>query len=44
MGLDVTLFSIRNDVDFIDEINKFLSKDLGWRFELVCPQLVLTVK
>ena len=44
MGLDVALFFFINDVDFIDEINKFLSKDLGWRFELVCPQLVLTVK
>ena len=44
MGLDVTDFSIRNYVDFIDEINKFLAKDLGSRFELVCPQLVLTVK
>ena len=43
MGLDVTHFSIRNYVDFIDEINKFLAKDLGSRFELVCPQLVLTV-
>ena len=41
MGLDVLLYSIKN---FIEEINKFLAKDLGSRFELVYPQLVLTVK
>ena len=29
MGLDVPLFSIKNYPDFIDEINKFLSKELG---------------
>ena len=31
-------------MNFIDEINKSLAKDLGLRFELVYPQLVLTVK
>ena len=31
-------------LDFIDEINRLLAKDLGSRFELVYPQLVLTVK
>ena len=41
MGLDVLLYSIRNYSDLIDEINKFLSM-VG--FELVYPQLVLTVK
>lgn len=44
MGLDVPLFSITNYVDFIDEINKFLAKDLGSHFELVYPQLGLTDK
>ena len=34
MRLDVPLFSVKNYSDFIDEINKFLSKDLGTRFEL----------
>ena len=32
MGLDVPLFSIKNYPDYIDEINKFLSKKLGARF------------
>ena len=44
MGLDVPLYSIDNYPDFIDEINSFISKDLGSRFELVYPQFVLTVK
>ena len=44
MGLDVLLYSIKNYPNFIEEINKFLAKDLGLRFELVYPQLVLTVK
>ena len=44
MGLDVPLFSVKDYPDFIDEINKFHSKDLGTRFELVNPQLVLIVK
>ena len=44
MWLDVPLFSVENYPDFIDEINRFLSKDLGTRFELVYSQLVLTVK
>ena len=44
MGLDVPLYSIDNYQDFIDEINNFLSKDLGSCFELVYPKLVLTVK
>ena len=29
---------------FIDEINRLLAKDFGSSFELVYPQLVLTVK
>ena len=32
MGLDVPLFSIKNYPEFIDEINKFLSKELGAHF------------
>ena len=44
MGLHVPLFSVKNYPDFIAEINKFLSKDLGTRFEFVYSQLVLTVK
>ena len=32
MGLDVPLFSIKTYPDFIDEINKFLSKELGTSF------------
>ena len=44
MGLDVSLYSIDNYPDFIDEFNNFLSKDLRSHFELVYPQLVLTVK
>ena len=44
MGLDITLYSIKNYPDFIDKINKFLTKDLGSRFELVYPQFVLTVR
>ena len=44
MGLHVLLFSVKNYPHFIDEINKFLSKDLSTRFEFVYSQLVLTVK
>ena len=44
MGLDIQLYSIKNYPDFIDEINKFLAKDLGSSFEFVYPQLLLTVK
>ena len=44
MGLDVPLYSIDSYPGFIDEINNFISKDLGSCFELVYPQLVLTVK
>ena len=44
MDLDVSLFSIKTYPDFIGEINKFLSKDLGSRFELFYPQFILTVK
>ena len=44
MGLDTPLYSIKNYPDFIDEINKFLAKDLRSSFELIYPQLVLTVK
>ena len=44
MGMDAPLYSIDSYLDFIDEINSFLSKDLGSRFELVYPQFVLTVK
>ena len=29
MSLDVPLFSIKNYPEFIDEINKFLSKEIG---------------
>ena len=29
MSLDVRLFSIKNYPEFIDEINKFLSKEIG---------------
>ena len=35
MGFDITLYSIKNYPDFIDKINKFLTKDLGSSFELV---------
>ena len=44
MGLDIPLYSIKNYPDFIEEINKFLAKDFDSRFELVYPQLMLTVK
>ena len=44
MVLDIPLYSIKNYPDFIEEINKFLAKDLDSRFQLVYPQLVLTVK
>ena len=44
MGLDVPLYSIKSYPGLIGEINKFLAKDLGSCFELVYPQLVLTVK
>ena len=44
MGLDISLYSIKNYPDFIGEINKFSDKDLDSRFELVYPQLVYTVK
>ena len=44
MGLNIPLYSIKNYPDFIEEINKFLAKDLDSRFQLVYPQLVLTVK
>ena len=44
MGFDITLYSIKNYPDFIDKINKFLTKDLGSSFELVYPQLVLTIR
>ena len=40
MGLDVLLYSITNYEDLIEEINIFLAKDLGFRFELVFLQLV----
>ena len=40
MGLDVPLYSITNYEDLIEEINIFLAKDFGFRFELVFPQLV----
>ena len=29
MGLEIPLYSIKNYPDFIDKINKFLTKDLG---------------
>ena len=44
MGLDIPLHSIENYPDFIDKNNKFLAKDLPPHFELVYPQIVLTVK
>ena len=45
MGLDISLYSIKNYPDFIGEISKFSDKDLHSRFfELVYPQLVYTVK
>ena len=44
MGLDIPLYSIKNYPYFIKEINKFLAKDLDSCFELVYPQLVLTIK
>ena len=44
MGLDVPLYSVRNYPDLIEEVNRFLRKDLGNRFELIYPQLVLSVK
>ena len=43
-GLGVPLYFIDNCPDFIDKINNFLLKDLGSSFELVYPQLVLTVQ
>ena len=43
-GLGVLLYFIDNYPDFIDKINNFLLKDLGSSFELVYPQLVLTVQ
>ena len=44
MGLDMPLYSIKNYPDFIEEVNKFLAKNLDPCFKLVYPQLVLTVK
>ena len=45
LGLDILLFSIKNYPDFIEEINKLLTKCFdNSRFVLVYPQLVLTVK
>ena len=42
MGLDSPLYSIKNYPDLIEEINKFLAMESC--FELIYPQLVLTVK
>ena len=45
MGLDVLLFSFKYYLDFVKKIHEFLEKDLdSSRFQLVEPQLVLTVK
>ena len=45
MGLNVPLYSFKNYLDFVKEIHKFLEKELdSRRFQLVEPQLVLTVK
>ena len=44
MGLDIPLYSTKDYPDFIEEINKFLAKNFGSRFELVYPQIALTVK
>ena len=38
------LYSVKNDPDFIEEINKFLPKNLDPCFILVYPKLVLSVK
>ena len=42
MGLDSPLYSVKNYPDLIEEINKVLAMESG--FELVYPQLILTVK
>ena len=42
MDIDSSLYSIKNYPDLIEEINKFLAMESG--FELVYPQLILTVK
>ena len=44
MGLDIPLYSTKDYPDFIEEINTFLAKNFGSRFELVYPQIALTVK
>ena len=45
IGLDILLFSIKSYPDFIEEINKLLTKYFdNSRFVLVYPQIVLTVK
>ena len=44
MGLDVALYLIKNYPELIEEVNRFLAKDLGNQFELVYSQLLLTVK
>ena len=45
MGLEFPLCILKNHLEFVKEIHEFLSKDLDpTRFQLVDPQLVLTVK
>ena len=35
MKLDILLYSIENYSDFLDEISKFLAKDLGLSFDVL---------
>ena len=45
IGLDILFFSMKNYPDFIEEINKLITKYFdNSRFVLVYLQLVLTVK
>ena len=45
IGLEFSLCSLKNHLEFVKEIHEFLSKDLDpTRSQLVDPQLVLTVK
>ena len=43
MGLDTPLYSIKNDRDFVDEINKSLAKGLGSSFDLVLSWYILSL-
>ena len=44
MGLDITLFSLKNYNEIIAEVNYFLSKNLDQRFIINYPRLIYTVK